>query len=109
MPTALQYFASLVAEDESFALLEAAIAVAQDEYPELDPQGVLAQVDALADRLKRRVPADAVPVQRLRLLNRYFFAGPRLRRQRQRLLRPAQQLPATRCWRCAAASRSRWR
>jgi regulator of sirC expression with transglutaminase-like and TPR domain len=73
VPTALQYFASLVAEDQSFALLEAAIAVAQDEYPRLDPQGVLAQVDALADRLKRRIPADAVVLQKLRFLNRYFF------------------------------------
>jgi regulator of sirC expression with transglutaminase-like and TPR domain len=73
VPTALQYFASLVAEDEGFALLEAAIAVAQDEYPKLDPQGVLAQVDALADRLRRRVPADAAVLQKLRLLNRYFF------------------------------------
>jgi len=72
-PTALQYFASLVAEDESFALLEAAISVAQDEYTGLDPQGVLAQVDALADRLKRRIPADAVVLQKLRFLNRYFF------------------------------------
>ena len=73
VPTALQYFASLVAEDEGFALLEAAISVAQDEYPGLDPQGVLAQVDALADRLKRRIPADAVVLQKLRFLNRYFF------------------------------------
>lgn len=73
VPTALQYFASLVAEDEGFALLEAAIAVAQDEYPRLDPQGVLAQVDALADRLKRRIPADAAVLQKLRFLNRYFF------------------------------------
>ena len=73
VPTALQYFAALVAEDEGFALLEAAISVAQDEYPGLDPQGVLAQVDALADRLKRRIPADAVVLQKLRFLNRYFF------------------------------------
>ena len=72
-PTALQYFASLVAEDQGFALFEAAIAVAQDEYPGLDPQGVLAQVDALAERLKGRVPADAVVLQKLRFLNRYFF------------------------------------
>ena len=72
-PTALQYFASLVAEDQGFALLEAAISVAQDEYPGLDPQGVLSQVDALAERLKRRVPADAVVLQKLRFLNRYFF------------------------------------
>jgi regulator of sirC expression with transglutaminase-like and TPR domain len=34
---------------------------------------VLAEVDAMADKLKRRIPADAVPVQRLRWLNRYFF------------------------------------
>ncbi len=73
VPTALQYFASLVAEDDGFALLEAAIAVAQDEYPQLDPQGVMAQVDALAERLKRRIPADAAVLQKLRLLNRYFF------------------------------------
>jgi regulator of sirC expression with transglutaminase-like and TPR domain len=73
VPTALQYFAALVAEDRGFALLEAAIAVAQDEYPQLDPQGVLAQVDAMAERLRRRIPADAVVLQKLRFLNRYFF------------------------------------
>lgn len=72
-PTALQYFASLVAEDEGFALLEAAISVAQDEVPGLDAQAVLAQVDALAQRLERRVPADAVVLQKLRFLNRFFF------------------------------------
>lgn len=72
-PTALQYFATLVADDASLSVLEAAVAVAQDEYPRLDVQDVLAQVDALADRLRRRLPADAAPLQRLRLLNRYFF------------------------------------
>ena len=72
-PTALDYFAALVADDASLAVLEAAVAVAQDEEPDLDVQGVLAQVDALAERLCRRVPADAAPLQRLRLLNQYFF------------------------------------
>jgi len=72
-PTALEYFSMLVADDASLSLLEAAAAIAQDEYPRLDTQSVLARIDALADRLKRRIPADAVPVQRLRWLNRYFF------------------------------------
>jgi regulator of sirC expression with transglutaminase-like and TPR domain len=72
-PTALQYFASLVAEDSSFSLLEAAVAIGQDEYPRLDPQAVLAEIDTLADKLKRRIPADAVALQKLRFLNRYFF------------------------------------
>lgn len=72
-PTALEYFATLVADDDSLPVLEAAVAAAQDEFPGLDVQGVLAQVDALADRLRRRIPADAAPLQRLRLLNRFFF------------------------------------
>lgn len=72
-PTALAYFAALVADDASLSVLEAAVAVAQDEYPQLDTQQVLADVDELVHRLRRRIPADASALQRLRLLNRYFF------------------------------------
>lgn len=72
-PSALDYFSSLVAEDQGFALLEAAVSLAQDEWPDLDVQQVLMQIDTLALRLKDRVPADAPPLQRLRLLNRFFF------------------------------------
>lgn len=72
-PTALEYFATLVADDASLSVLEAAVAVAQDADPGLDPQAVLDEVDTLAARLKRRIPADAMPLQRLRQLNRYFF------------------------------------
>ena len=72
-PTALQYFATLVADDASLSALEAAISVAQDEYPGLDAQHTLAQIDELADRLRKRMALDAAPLQRLRLLNRYFF------------------------------------
>jgi regulator of sirC expression with transglutaminase-like and TPR domain len=72
-PSALEFFAALVADDASLPLLEAAIAVAQDEMPGLDVQAALAEVDTLAERLCRRVPADAAPLQRLRLLNQYFF------------------------------------
>ena len=72
-PTALDYFAALVAEDASLPLTEAAVAIGQDEEPRLDIQGVLAQIDALAERLRRRLPADAPPLQKLRLLNTYFF------------------------------------
>ena len=71
--SALDYFAALVAEDASFPLLEAAVAIAQDDDPALDVQGVLARVDELAHRLKSRIPPDAAPLQRLRLLNHYFF------------------------------------
>lgn len=72
-PTPLSYFASLVADDDNLLLIEAAASIAQDDFPSVDTQGVLAELDLLADRLKRRVPADAAPVQRLRLLGNYFF------------------------------------
>ena len=72
-PTRLDYFAALVAQDEGLPLLEAAIAVGQDVDPGLDPQSVLVHIDTLGRRLRRRIPADAVPLQRLRFLNRYFF------------------------------------
>jgi regulator of sirC expression with transglutaminase-like and TPR domain len=69
----LGYFAALVAEDEGFALLEAAICVAQDDHPELDVQAVLAEIDGLAAKLKARLPADASALRRLQSLNHYFF------------------------------------
>ena len=72
-PTALDYFASLVADDASLPLLETAVAVAQHDYPRLDVQATLAEIDTLAARLSRRLAADAAPMQRLRLLNRFFF------------------------------------
>jgi regulator of sirC expression with transglutaminase-like and TPR domain len=73
VPTPLAYFASLVESDDHFPLLEAAVCVAQDEYPDLDVQRVLGDVDQLLDRLKRRLACDAPALQRLRALNQFFF------------------------------------
>ena len=47
------YFASLVKDDDSLPLLEAAASIAQDEYPDLDVQEVLGEVDVLLSRLRR--------------------------------------------------------
>ena len=65
-PTPLDYFRTLVQSDEHFPLLEAAASLAQDEYPDLDLQTVLGDVDQLLARLKRRIPTDAAALQRLR-------------------------------------------
>jgi regulator of sirC expression with transglutaminase-like and TPR domain len=72
-PSALEYFATLVVDDAQFSLLEAAIAIAQDDDPTVDVQGSLAAIDALAARLKKRLAADTGALQKLRYLNRYFF------------------------------------
>ena len=73
VPSPLQYFASLVQSDEHFPLLEAAISLAQDDYPDLDMQQVLGDVDQLMARVKRRLPPDAPVLQKLRVLNQFFF------------------------------------
>jgi regulator of sirC expression with transglutaminase-like and TPR domain len=72
-PTALAYFDSLVGSDDHFPLLEAAASIAQDEYPELDVQQVLCDVDRLMARLGRRLTTDGEPLPRLRALNQFFF------------------------------------
>lgn len=73
VPTPLEYFASLVQSDQSFHLFEAAVSLGQDEYPELDVQRALAEVDTLLVRLRQRLPADASAMHKLRLLNHFYF------------------------------------
>ncbi|MFY7865933.1 SirB1 family protein [Roseateles sp.] len=72
-PTPLEYFSSLVAEDAGLSLLEAAVSIAQDDYPALDVQSVLAEVDALAQRLRKRLPADASARHKLQTLLHFFY------------------------------------
>jgi regulator of sirC expression with transglutaminase-like and TPR domain len=67
--TVLEYFAALVVDDASLPLMEAAVSIAQDEFPQLDIQTVLAEVDGLA----RKLTLDATPVYKLRHLNHFFF------------------------------------
>jgi len=71
--TALEYFSLLVQEDDSIPLFEAALSIAQDSEPELDLNAVQAEVDTLAQRLIGRTPMDATPIQKLRLLNHFFY------------------------------------
>ena len=73
IPTALDYFGTLVDSDRDFALFEAAVSLGQDEYPAMDMQAVLGEMDLLLARLKKRLPADAGPVQKLRILNQFFY------------------------------------
>ena len=72
-PTPLGYFAALVGDEDAFPLFEAAASIAQDEYPDLDIQEVLGDVDQMLSRVRRRCNADAGPLQRLRTLNQFFF------------------------------------
>ena len=69
----LDYFASLVADEHGIPLTETALSIAQDAYPDLDLQAELAALDMLAVRLKRRIAEGTPAIQRLRLLNHFFY------------------------------------
>lgn len=72
-PTALKYFASLVQSDENFALMEAAISIAQDAEPDLDLQAVQAELDRLQVRLAQRLAGEDDGLRKLSALNKFFY------------------------------------
>lgn len=69
----LDYFSALVSQDEAIPLFEAALCIAQDAEPGLDLSVPQIQIDVLAERLKRRLSSDASDIQKLRLLNHFFY------------------------------------
>jgi len=101
VPTPLEYFAALVQSDDAFPLLEAAVSLAQDVRPGLDLQQVLGEVDALLARLRKRIPADAAPLQKLRALNQFFFRELGFRANLNNYYDPANSyLDVVLCTRC---------
>jgi regulator of sirC expression with transglutaminase-like and TPR domain len=69
----LEYFSVLVQQDDSIPLFEAALAIGQHTEPDLDLETVQEEVDMLAAKLQQRLPDDASHVQKLRMLNHYFY------------------------------------
>ncbi|MGB6056179.1 MAG: tetratricopeptide repeat protein [Burkholderiaceae bacterium] len=69
----LDYFTSLVRQDDAIPLFEAALSIAQGASPKLDLMAVQLEVDGFAERLQKRLPADAGDLQKLRLLNHFFY------------------------------------
>ncbi len=69
----LDYFTSLVQQDDSIPLFEAALSIAQGASPQLDLVAVQLEVDGFAERLQKRLPADASDLQKLRMLNHFFY------------------------------------
>jgi len=73
MIKSLDYFSSLVQQDDCIPLFEAALVIAQDADPQLDLAAPQAEIDIFAAKLQRRLPSDASHVQKLRLLNHFFY------------------------------------
>jgi regulator of sirC expression with transglutaminase-like and TPR domain len=69
----LDYFRSLVADDAQLPLTEAAFAIAQDAYPQLDVQSELVRLDVWGKEIRSAIPKDAPPAYRLRALRQFFY------------------------------------
>jgi len=73
MINSLDYFSTLVRQDESIPLFEAALSIGQDSDPQLDLGALQADVDVLAAHLQSRLPGDTSMIQKLRMLNHFFY------------------------------------
>jgi regulator of sirC expression with transglutaminase-like and TPR domain len=69
----LDYFRCLVADDAQLPLTEAAFAIAQDAYPQLDVQSELVRLDVWGKEIRSAIPKDAPPAYRLRALRQFFY------------------------------------
>lgn len=73
LPTPLEYFETLVRRDEPRLLLEAAISLGQDASPQLDVEGALYNFERTLKLLRDCVPWGANGLQRLTILNQFFY------------------------------------
>lgn len=59
--------------DEQIDLAKAALYVAQEEYPHLDPDEYLNALDTMAAELQERLPAQSYPLRIIQIINRYLY------------------------------------
>ncbi|MBI1892174.1 MAG: SirB1 family protein [Burkholderiales bacterium] len=73
MINALDYFSALVQQDDAIPLFEAALSIAQDADPDLDLTEIQVAVDTFGAKLRQRLPSDASAIQKIRMLNHFFY------------------------------------
>jgi regulator of sirC expression with transglutaminase-like and TPR domain len=75
MSPARQWFQDLVQCPESdLDLTTAALAIAQEEYPTLDPDHAWAQLAALAEEVRSRLPAAPYPLKIIQAINQVLYS-----------------------------------
>ena len=72
--TARQYFYQEIQQsDEHIDLAKAALYIAQEEYPKLDPEEYLNALDTMAWELQERLPDSRYPLRMVQSLNQYLY------------------------------------
>ncbi|GAB4139881.1 MAG: SirB1 family protein [Cyanobacteria bacterium J069] len=68
-----QFYQAIQQPDEQIDLARAALHIAQEEYPQLDPKGSLQALDAIAAAVAERLPTERYPLRVIQTLNRYLY------------------------------------
>ncbi|MBD2610947.1 MAG: SirB1 family protein [Nostoc sp. ZfuVER08] len=71
---ARQYFYQEIQQaDEEINLAKAALYIAQEEYPDLDPEEYLNTLDTMAWELEERLPQERYPLRMIQTINQYIY------------------------------------
>lgn len=72
-PARDRFYQEIQQPDEAINLAAAALYIAQEEYPELDCEAYLHQLDRMALQLRDRLPEATYPLKLIRAINEYLF------------------------------------
>lgn len=73
-PLARQYFYQEIHQPEkNVNLAKAALHIAQEEYPDLDPEEYLNTLDTMAAEIEERLPVERYPLRILQTINQYLY------------------------------------
>lgn len=73
-PLARQFFYQEINQpDEQIDLAKAALYIAQEEYPDLDPAEYLNALDTMAAEVEERLPAERYPMRVIQSINQFLY------------------------------------
>jgi regulator of sirC expression with transglutaminase-like and TPR domain len=68
-----RFYQEIHQPDEQINLAKAALYLAQEEYPDLDPEEYLNRLDAIAQAIDQRLPEERYPLKVVQAINQYLY------------------------------------
>lgn len=72
-PARQQFIQEIQAPEPQIDLAKAALYLAQEEFPELEPMAYLNALDTMAVEIQERLPVERYPLRVLQVMNQYLF------------------------------------
>ena len=68
-----KFYQEIQKPDEDIDLARASLYIAQEEYPEIDPEVYIQSLDGMAQELSKRLPASTYPLVIIQNINQYLY------------------------------------